>query len=89
MNRFRPTSRPVTLQDKAVKSLDDPRVVRPLIRKRELQVAGFLGMDDDARAALIRVLSLAERGKTGVAGRFMPDSGVSALLEAARYPQVP
>ena len=81
MNRFRPTSRPVTLQNKAMKHLDEPRVVRPLIRKRELQVAGFLGMDDDARAALIRVLSLAERGKTGVAGRFMPDSGVSALLE--------
>lgn len=73
--------RPVTLQGKAVKSPDEPRVVRPLSRKRVLQVAGFLGMDDDARTALIRVLSLAERGKTGVVGCFMPDSGVSALLE--------
>lgn len=37
-------------------------------------------MYQEARAALSGLLSLAETRKIGVAGRFMPDHGVSALL---------
>jgi 4-hydroxy-3-methylbut-2-enyl diphosphate reductase IspH len=52
----------------------------PSARKVALQVAGNLGMDSDSREALSRLLALAENRKTAVAGCFMPDSGVSALL---------
>ena len=37
-------------------------------------------MDEDARHALSCVIALAERRKTAVTGRFMPDDGVSACL---------
>ena len=37
-------------------------------------------MDDATRAALERITLLAKSRKIGVAGRFMPDRGVSALL---------
>lgn len=46
----------------------------------ELRVAAVLGMDDDTRAALKRIEGLAGARKIGVAGRFMPDCGVSARL---------
>ncbi len=52
----------------------------PSGRRLTLEVAGVLGMDQDAGAALLRLLALAEKWKIGVAGRFMPDRGVSALL---------
>ncbi len=37
-------------------------------------------MDEVTRAAMGRLFALAESRKTGVAGRFMPDDGVSARL---------
>ena len=46
----------------------------------ELRVAAVLGMDDDTRSALKRIEELARLRKTCVAGRFMPDCGVSARL---------
>ena len=46
----------------------------------ELRIAAVLGMDDDTRAALKRIEELARLRKVGVAGRFMPDRGVSAKL---------
>lgn len=49
-------------------------------RRLTLQISGVLGMYQEARAALKGLLSLAENRKIGVAGRFMPDAGVSALL---------
>ena len=52
----------------------------PTDRKVALQVAGVLGMDADTRMALSRLLALAENRKTAVAGIFMPDDGISALL---------
>ncbi len=52
----------------------------PADRKLVLQIAGFLGMDEDARVALARLLALADTRKVAVAGRFMPDDGVSARL---------
>lgn len=52
----------------------------PADRKLVLQVARFLGMDEDARLAMARLLALAETRKVAVAGRFMPDDGVSARL---------
>ena len=53
----------------------------------ELRVAATLGMDDDARAALVRVEYLSKTRKIGVAGRFMPDRGVSAKLAALGIPE--
>ena len=52
----------------------------PSQRKTEHRVASYLGMDSDARAAVTRLLALAENRKICVAGRFMPDDGVSAQL---------
>jgi hypothetical protein len=43
-------------------------------------VAAVLGMDQDARIALERLLAMAERRRVGVAGRFMKDEGVARLL---------
>lgn len=80
MQRFRPASRPDTLCHKALTSLDEKRFMAPAERKGVLQVAGFLGMDEVTRAAMGRLFALAESRKTGVAGRFMPDDGVSARL---------
>ncbi|MEO5914671.1 MAG: hypothetical protein ABIS50_10590 [Luteolibacter sp.] len=48
----------------------------------EVRVSSALGMDDDARAALGRVAVLAKSRKIGIAGRFMPDRGVSGKLAA-------
>ncbi len=45
-----------------------------------LAVAGVLGMDEVARVAVERLLGLVGSGKTGVAGCFMADAGVSARL---------
>lgn len=81
MQRFSPISRPDALPSKAIKTLDEKRFIPPADRKLVLQVAGFLGMDEDARLALARLLALADSRKVAVAGRFMPDDGVSAMLE--------
>ena len=82
MQRFRPTSRPETLSSKALTALDQQRFMPPSPRKTEHRVASYLGMDSDARAAVTRLLALAENRKICVAGRFMPDDGVSAQLAA-------
>jgi 4-hydroxy-3-methylbut-2-enyl diphosphate reductase IspH len=76
MQRIHPTSRPITLPDKA-SSPCPPR------GRVELKIARSLGMDDDARSALAALLGLAKSAKIAVAGRFMPDAGVSACLSAA------
>ncbi len=47
-----------------------------------MKIANALGMDDDARAALERITVLSKSRKIGVAGRFMPDGGVSSKLAA-------
>ena len=52
-------------------------------RKLALQVATVLGMDDETRAALDRLMRLAAGRKVAVAGRFVPDQGVSAMLAGA------
>lgn len=52
----------------------------PSQRKSEVRIAGTMGMDSPAREALARVLAMAEKRKIGIAGRFMPDDGVSGLL---------
>lgn len=80
MKRFRPTSRLDTLQHKVLLDLDQKRFMPPSNRKVVLQVADFLGMDEDGRTALAGLLALAEKRKIAVAGHFMPDIGVSALL---------
>jgi 4-hydroxy-3-methylbut-2-enyl diphosphate reductase IspH len=61
--------------------ISEKRFMPPAAVGVELRVAAVLGMDDEARQALRRMEELAQRGrKTGVAGRFMPDRGVSAKL---------
>jgi 4-hydroxy-3-methylbut-2-enyl diphosphate reductase IspH len=80
MQRFHPTPRPQTLHDKVMKTLSEKRFMPPGTHKLELRIATTLGMDDDVRAALERLKQLAKSGKVGVAGRFMPDRGVSAEL---------
>lgn len=52
----------------------------PIGFRPELRIATALGMDADARVALDRIVHLAKSRKIGVAGRFMPDAGVSAHL---------
>lgn len=52
----------------------------PAASRPDLKVAKIMGMDDDARAALTRMATLAMGQKIAVAGRFMPDRGVSAKL---------
>ncbi len=47
---------------------------------RTPRLAPVFGMDPDTRNALNQLETLAKAGKTGVAGRFMPDAGVSARL---------
>jgi len=54
----------------------------PEERKSSIQVAATLGMDQDVRSALARLLALAANRKVGVVGKFMPDEAVSALLAA-------
>ena len=80
MRRFQPTSRPEALSCKALKTLDERRFMPPAERKLVLQLSTSLGMDADAREALGRLVGMAAERKTCVAGRFMPDDGVSALL---------
>jgi 4-hydroxy-3-methylbut-2-enyl diphosphate reductase IspH len=80
MQRFRPSSRPVTLPSKALTSLEKQRFMQPAKRKTEFRVASCVGMDSDARAALDRVIAMAGQRKICIAGRFMPDNAVSALL---------
>jgi 4-hydroxy-3-methylbut-2-enyl diphosphate reductase IspH len=80
MQRFRPSSRPVALSNKIISNLEEPRFMPPVQRKTEFRVAGFLGMDAEARAALDRVIAMSSQRKTCIAGRFMPDDRVSTLL---------
>ena len=80
MKRFRPASRPNTLQDKVSNTLADRRFSLPTSGGVEMKVCKSLGMDDDARAAMERLIVLSESRKIGVAGRFMQDAGVSAKL---------
>jgi 4-hydroxy-3-methylbut-2-enyl diphosphate reductase IspH len=80
MQRFHPTPRPNTLHDKVMKDLSETRFMQPAAAGPEVRIATALGMDADARAALDRLTQLAKSRKIGVAGRFMPDSGVSARL---------
>lgn len=82
MNRFRPASRPDTLHDKAMNELNERRFMAPSEARVEMRVSSTLGMDDDARAALARIVQLSKTRKIGVAGRFMPDRGVSGKLAA-------
>ena len=86
MQRFRPTSQPNTLSDKANADLVNQRFMPPRTvvqssgPKVELKIARTLGMDNDTRGALAQITALADKEKIGVAGRFMQDAGVSALL---------
>ncbi len=63
-----------------MKELSETRFMPPAAHGPELRIATVLGMDADARAALDRLTQLAKSRKIGVAGRFMPDGGVSARL---------
>lgn len=80
MQRFRPASRSNTLLDKVMNDLSETRFMPPGVRKLSLHIAGVLGMDEEAREAVGRIELLAKSRKTCVAGRFMPDAGVSARL---------
>ncbi len=63
-----------------MKELAESRFRPPAANGPELRIATALGMDADARTALDRVAGLAKSRKICVAGRFMPDGGVSAFL---------
>ena len=63
-----------------MKELAETRFMPPAANGPELRIATALGMDADARTALERIDRLAKSRKVCVAGRFMPDGGVSALL---------
>ena len=80
MQRFHPIPRPKTLQDKVLVDLSDNRFRPPFANGPELRIATTLGMDADARAASERLLQLSKSQKIAVAGRFMPDAGMSAQL---------
>ncbi len=82
MQRFHPTPRPNTLHDKVMKDLSETRFMPPAAARPEVKIATALGMDADARAAVERLIQLSKSRKVGVAGRFMPDAGVSARLAA-------
>jgi 4-hydroxy-3-methylbut-2-enyl diphosphate reductase len=60
--------------------LAEKRFTPPEARRVGLSIAGVLGMDEDAREALDRIVLLSKPRKTCVAGRFMPDAGISARL---------
>ncbi|MES2924428.1 MAG: hypothetical protein V4819_22945 [Verrucomicrobiota bacterium] len=68
------------MHDKAIKDLAETRFMPPVTAGPELRIATALGMDADARAAMGRLTHLAKSRKIGVAGRFMPDAGVSTHL---------
>lgn len=74
MQRFHPTPRPHTLHDKALAGLSKTSL------PGRLRIAAALGMDDDARAAVERLVGLAESRRIAVAGQFMPDRGISSRL---------
>src|SRR6478609_8208484 len=80
MQRFHPTPRPNTLHDKVKTDLAEMHDTPPTAKRPEVRIATALGMDHDARAALERIAVLAKSRKIAVAGRFMPDVGVSAHL---------
>lgn len=80
MQRFHPTARPNTLHHKVTQDLADKRFMPETLKGPELRVATALGMDEDGRSALERISQLSKSGKIAVAGRFMPDDGVSAGL---------
>ena len=47
-----------------------------------IRTASIHGMDAEAKAALFQLENLARTGKIAVAGRFMPDAGISHRLDA-------
>ncbi len=63
-----------------MKGLSETRFMPPAAARQELKIATALGMDADARAAVERLIQLSKSRKIGVAGRLMPDGGVSARL---------
>lgn len=73
-------SLPNTLLDKVINPSAVCRAAHPSVAGPRLEIAKVIGMDGEARAALEQLSHLAESGKVGVAGRFMPDGGVSARL---------
>jgi 4-hydroxy-3-methylbut-2-enyl diphosphate reductase IspH len=60
--------------------LANQRYMPPSAARLEVRIAKSLGMDDDARSALAQISALVKTQKIAVAGRFMPDAGVSARL---------
>jgi 4-hydroxy-3-methylbut-2-enyl diphosphate reductase IspH len=62
-----------------MRELSDTRFMPPS-GGPDLRIAASLGMGADTRAAWERIEALAKSRKTCVAGRFMPDGGVSARL---------
>jgi 4-hydroxy-3-methylbut-2-enyl diphosphate reductase len=82
MRRFHPTPRAEALPHKVLMALDGRRFRPSTGAGVQLRIASALGMDADAREALERLSVLGKTRKTGVAGRFMPDAGVSARLAA-------
>jgi 4-hydroxy-3-methylbut-2-enyl diphosphate reductase IspH len=80
MQRFRPSSPPITLSAKAIQDLDEKRFMPPKAHRISLQIAKTLGMDQEARRHFERVQQLAKTGKIGIAGQWMPDQGISKQL---------
>jgi 4-hydroxy-3-methylbut-2-enyl diphosphate reductase IspH len=83
MKRFHPSSRPDALFHKANSVVQDLKYAPSGSGGFKVQVAACLGMDLDTRLALKRMLALAQSGRVGVVGKFMPDAGVSELLAAS------
>ena len=83
MQRFRPSSPSNTLSDKVNREIQSARFRRATSATRvELKVAQNLGMDQETRAFLARLIALAETQRVAIIGKFMPDRGVSAQLAA-------
>lgn len=51
-------------------------------KAKRVRLAPVFGMDAEARSALTRLEALGRSGKVAVAGRFMPDGGISGRLAA-------
>lgn len=81
MKRFHPSPKPDPLYDKVLSEINDRRFRPATGRGPELRIATSLGMDADARSALERLSVIGKSRKTGVAGRFMADPGVSERLK--------
>jgi 4-hydroxy-3-methylbut-2-enyl diphosphate reductase IspH len=65
-----------------IATMENPPAARSN-RVYQTRIATTCGMDPDARAALTKIEELARAGgRVAVAGRFMPDAGVSARLAA-------